>query len=557
MNGNSQTETPPSRGQRSSESINKALGIFKRLDRARRDVRYRGDRASIAMGCAGIGGFFALIIQLQISFGVPWLFEPISIEWRTGLNALGILLLFNAASTFSQTQRMFFPLRLLISSMPLANILFFDLSRQPAATHLAESMSATSLESSHPPTGFWKKPDRLKRFEVGILSAVVALGLIPVGFFLVGVIFAQQPKSTIQGSIATGLQIYFSLIMAFGCHRYETAESRGRLTIRRRLPLWPLALLPWGLGVLGLLALLKRPSGAPGSLAFGLFFDRTRAQRSNWLTAKEEIPRFRTSNLQSTGSSNQIDSLQRCQCVLLMFQSIALGVFLPFTPGNLPAAAMFALAACGATFFGYYLKSFKPSMNEPHPRLATLCIGNHLFSFGAAGLGVLIGCALGHSGTDLACFYLFIFGLFGAILAPLARAFSSGTRAAPNLDAAWIPVLWASIIFGAYGISLIDLRNLIENCLVWASITSWLLFLPIALLYQDLFIYPFTFRDLLSCKLAPESRRRLLPIALALVMPLGGLANAVLAVASLRRDRMLRLWWEARGAAEHRVRVRV
>ncbi len=143
---------------------------------------------------------------------------------------------------------------------------------------------------------------------------------------------------------------------------------------------------------------------------------------------------------------------------------------------------------------------------------------------------------------------LLIFGMMATLLTAVLTMAVPSSNGLRKFDYVWLPVVFGCLAAGGLGTGLVEWLPAVESWLLRLGLASWLLFLPIGLAHHRTFLEPFTIRDLWGGRTwRPGLVRLCCPLSLALVLPLGGLANGFLARRSLDRDRVLRLWWECFG----------
>lgn len=380
-----------------------------------------------------------------------------------------------------------------------------------------------------------------------MVSLFIRLVVIFCAFVFLATGFAMYPAGSVERSLSHIMQAYAVAVGTLAAYRCEKLELRGRLSSSRRWPVWPYFLLPWGFSIAPLLILGFRttPSIYRETLATTLFFDRRGAGNERWTSERELLPRLRQSESNAKGLMLDLDSLLRTRVVLLMLQMVAVGIWMPLKFDSLWIEVVTSFAATTLIVLGFLIKNrkLKKRTTKISPAGAWLSWGSAAIGSGLWGL--LIGSSCGLIEPTGVAIHLYLSGLWGGLLAILALTSGGIMDSFPRFwDVIWLLVLGVISLFGWLTTELGPHLFAFEPALLWGGIAAWVLALPIGLAYQHLFFEPFHIRDLWRRDLSAAARWRLLPVGLALVLPLGGLANAVLALAAQARDERLQLWWE-------------
>ncbi len=539
---------------RSQASIERADGIFRRLTRSRRGAMSTAHPTSL-LGIAMVAAFTSLLIGLQRMTGmISWI--PAIPPREALLMTLGILILGAVSASRAPLWSQPSLPHLVYSALPFLafSLLKQDQRPKPGPISIPETIRG-ALKSGDRETPFsFRKSFLWRRIEVGIVSLIIQVAAVPILFIFLGCGLARYPSGSPGYFLSYWLQGYAMVASLVACFRYESTATRGKLTSRWPFPLWPLTALPV-LNVVAIFMLMNRDT-PHGPLVTSLFFDRRIAPRYRWDSLAAKLPRLRRSSLHSTGEVLKVQSFLRVATVLLSLEVGAIGIYWPLPFYSLVADWIAGVGATLCILAGLLLKGIQPPGKAPRPGTTRIVLAWSLLSLGSAFLGLLIGSAVGRAQIQLAGVQFYSFGMLGTVLAGLLMIVASGYLSGASRDGFWILVLWAFAILGGLATRLVQLEDPLEQLLLWSGILAWLLHLPIGLLYQRLFLAPFTLRDLWRRDLPSATRRRLLPATLALLLPLGGLANALLAVTAQRRDERLQLWWQAQQQAEHTLETR-
>lgn len=387
-------------------------------------------------------------------------------------------------------------------------------------------------------------------------SFIAPMLLVVILFMVAAGSLASHPAGTVQAKLSYLFQGYACLVCTTECYKFQATDKRGKLRLFGNIPAWPLMTLPFPISMIGLLLAATR---APSHNYLGSesFFNRQVAPQNRWEFLRDKLPRFNTSDLRNTKRGNEIQSFLRCRLATMTLQVMAIGILAPLSFPNAWAEYGASLGAVILIMLGSIMTLLKSKKSEIQPSRRSSILAWSIAVVGSSAFGLILGSAVGRRQMEMAGIHLANFGLLGMTFLGLFLILFSVKISLNSRTLIWVPVMPICGGFGMLAYSVAQFRSPLEQALITLGCMALFVELPCGLLYQHLFLEPFTIRDVWRRDLPAATRKQLLPIAFALVMPLGGLANAVLAVASLRRDRMLRLWWEARGAAEHRVRVRV
>ena len=516
---------------RNAASVERAADVFRRFTKAKSSVGRISDAATAAQGVAIFCSVTPLVIQMA-RFGLPLPLPALTLP--QALAALGASFLLNAAFSSRSSHWGVASFReVLIACLPWLSFL--------QGSHASSPIP--SLVRADPRTRksyFWR------RLETSQAYVIVRYLVVSVVFLIVAGSLARQAAPSSAHAFSYFLQAYAQVVGAYACHRGESLETRGKLTVHRwRPPLWPFFLLPWGLSIFAMIALLNRvlPTNR-NSLATNLFFDRRGAGNERWTSERELLPRLRRSELNAKGLMLEVDSLLRARTALLAFQMVLFGILWPLAFSSLLLELASTLIAISAILVGFLLKNLQLGKRATRARPTRIWLAWGLTTCGSSVLGFLLGSACGLAKPAMVAAHVAAIGI-GAVLAGILIMVSTtfGSSIRPG-ELSWAAVLLGLLFVGLLAIQYEPHLFAFEPVLLWGTVAAWVLALPIGLAYQHLFFEPFHIRDLWRRDLSAAARWRLLPVGLALVLPLGGLANAVLAQAAQERDERLQLWWE-------------
>lgn len=535
--------------RRSPLSIARAKVVFQRFARSSKQVGRTESQAIVAFGVALMCGLISLLIAI-LRWAPGLLPLPALAAEQTIAMAILIVFLSGLGGLLASRRGTSWRRRLGAAPWPLLGPMLL-----PPHT---SSEQAAALEAPLPALPAVRLEGGGKTFRAPYAARLVGLGFLPlmiqifgtgIALLFLAASLARMPAGSDASRLADGIQIYVGVAGVWACYRCETNNRRGSLALRRRIPWWPFAWLP-GIGVLAAMALAERmtPGSSRRTGATDLFFNRKTVRRESWTAKLNLLPRMRGSELAMVGDSTRAQSILRCRAALLMLQMTACGILWPLELGSLFFEFLLSLGATTALIAGVMIKNMKPPEQSSLQRSSRVAWGWLAVSLGSATLGLLIGSNLGLALPLVAAGHLALLGIWGsslgALLVPLTTAWSN----TPFRELIWVPVLMTALTAGLAGTMSPPIARGLGEALALGSILAWLAELPLSLRYQRLFLEPFSLRDLGRRDLPAAARQRLLPLAAALLAPLGGLTNAVLAVASLRRDRLFRLWWETIGA---------
>lgn len=519
---------------RNAASVERATEVFRRFAQAKWRVFPIRDAATAAIAVAMFCGAIPFLIQFA-RMGLPVPFPELTLP--QALAGLAFLVLLNGAFSWTATRWS----RLSFRETLVAGLPWLSFLRRADGTSPTPSRDMSYLQTRK--SYFWR------RLETSLTSLIVRYGVVPLLYLLVAGGLARQTSPSSEYWLSYLLQAYVQGVGAYACYRGEKLETRGKLTTHRfRPPLWPSFLLPWGLSVIVVIALLNRVLPR-NILATTLFFDRRGAGSERWTSERELLPRLRRSELNSKGLMLEVDSLLRVRTTLLTFQMVPFGILWPFEFTSLVVELSLSLLAITAVLVGFLLKNRQLDKRATRAPTARIWLVWGLAAGGSSSLGFLLGSACGLAKPEMVAGHIAFVGLGGllaSLLIMVSTAFGSSSRAG---DLSWFPVLLGLLAAGMIAALTEPHLYAFEPALLWGGVAAWVLALPIGLAYQHLFFEPFHIRDLWRRDLSAAARWRLLPICLALVLPLGGLANAVLAIAAQERDERLQLWWENRPTA--------
>lgn len=535
--------------RRSPLSVARARAVFQRFSRSAKQVGRTENQAIVAFGVALICGLISLAVAI-----LRWAPGFLPLPPLTAAQTIAMLLLVFSLSGLggvlashpgrSRSQR------LIAAPWPLASVLLLPphTSAEQAAAFAAPppALPAPRIEGSG---SRFRPPHAVRLIGHGFLPLTIQLFGAGLALLFLAASLARMPVGSDGRLLADGIQIYACVVGAWACYRCEKVNKRGALALRRQIPWWPFALIP-GVGLLIALGLAERMT--PGSTrrtgATDLFFNRKIVRQETWTSELNLLPRMRGSELAVVGEATRAQSILRCRAALLMLQMTACGILWPLELGNILFEFLLSTGAVTALIAGVLIKNLKPPGHSSLQRSSRVAWGWLAVSLGSGSLGLLMGSSLGVALPLKAAAHLALLGLWGCLLGAIFLSFTTTWSTTPYRELIWVPVLFGALATGLAGTMSPPIARALGEALVLGSILAWLADLPIGLHYQRLFLGPFALSDLWRRDLPAPARKRLLPIAAALLAPLGGSANAVLAVASLRREGRFRLWWETLGA---------
>ncbi len=535
--------------QRSPRSIEKAVQVFQRFSRAKLEVGRTGGPAAVALVAALLGGLGSALLEAHrfLPSGLP---VP-ALRHFPALAILGTLILLNTLGALAQRHPSLPAAhRWAAAPWPLLSLVLLPGigAGPPAPLRSGVLFETPRLE----PAG--NEPWRWRRLAfphwAGLAPILIQL-LTPLLLTLTTLSLLALPTDRPLRELGWGVELYLRLAGAFACRRAELLERRGALSPRRLLPFWPVALLPWGLSLLAPLALLHRvvPNRTRNARATTLFFNRTALSKEKWTLGRGLLPRWDSSALWASGEMREVQSLLRARTALLMLEAMALGLRFPVPIESRMAAVIANLALTTLLVAGYVIQSLEAPRQAAWPSGRRVAAAWSTTSTGALLLGFLMGSSLASSPPGETAAHIAIFGTWATLLSGLSFVLAGKFLPADGSQVLiWVGALMASMALGLTAVARPEAASQLTDALTAAALAAWLLDPLLGLFYQRLFLAPFSLQDLWSRTLSSSARTRLAPLVLALFLPLGGLANALLAVRSQRKDALFRAWWESRAA---------
>lgn len=529
--------------RRTVSSVERAAAVFKRFDVAKRHYFPNVDPSSL-LGIALFAAMAGLLVQMQRMAGIPfgrYLAPPDSLQ----LLALGLLVFVLGLPLSFSGSRWERPglIALFLGSLP-----YFAqrLGARRAASNGGPKKTPRLPQARQEAWLDDRKSAAWRRFENSLVATLLPAFVVPLLFALLCCGCAAHPAGTAAWKAGLLLQAYAAISCALICRRAEKLRRRGAIAPGRKWPLWPLAALPFGLSLPVLVAVMHRQV-PDGPLVSPLFFDDQRfVARLKWELPYGRLPRLRNSKPGRTHREQVSKSILRVKTALLSLQAMTAGIFWPGRFPSLAAEFLCSLAATLVLAVGAAAANLKGRRERSLPGRAWTLFAWLATVAGASSFGYLLGSALGRAQPAYAGLHLTIAGFLGAMVMALLSVSLAGHMVSSR------PALWmaAALPLGGLGfaaaLSPLFLGSL-EASLVVAGIAACLLDLPVGVAYRQTFLDPFRLADVRCTALPAATRRRLAAIAAALFLPFGGVANGVLALSALERERMLRGWWELRG----------
>lgn len=528
---------------RNEASVDRASLVFNVFSKnARLVLRHLDHYTYFCAATIAFGATFCIETQRRDGTPVGVYFDAVS---TTGLIAiLTLMLLINIPTSIPSASWN----QLTVSQIALSLLPFYSWSAKlgDLAKAANSPIEALGLVSSSCRVHFRSRIlIQWRRFELSLYSIVVPMLLVTLLFIIAACSLAAYPAGTPESRLSFLFQGYTIIASTTQYYKFDKLNRRGKLHPLSQIPTWPVMAFPSPLNLIGLcLMTLRAPSHK--NLCSESFYGRHVVPQYRWEFLREKLPRCNTGDLRSTEKGMEIQSFFRSKLAILSFQLFVIGTLSPITFPHIGVDSGAGLCAVLLLITGSVLTNFKSQKGRSQQKQTFSILAWALATVGAALYGLILGSAVGRAQMEMAGLHMTIFGLIGLtflgiLLICFSRKITHWWRAL-----IWVPIMPIAGAFGTLASTVPPFRPLLEQILLTLGVFCLLIELPSSLYYQHLFLEPFTIRDVWRRDLPPATKKQLLPIALALVMPLGGLANALLAAASLRRDRMLRLWWESR-----------